>query len=539
MMRSPNPAGLTWLLEQLLVQLQLVQSMKSSDCTEADTSPGDDWQLRHAMSHIELESSSSIDDDDALQDKLQAYYDNYVEVPLVSMARARVVMEDVIADAKKFIEPKSVFPIGELIPIGSSTDGLKVIQPDEFDVLIPIRLVSKDGWTLDFLPDDPGFAKLSNTHADANIPKNLFEGSNLSSVKIKGYYQGLLQRYVNQQRNRYGIKLKTGGPALTLIVTYSGGKKVSVDLVPCVEIGEKTVVAKPHPSMRYPDDDPHPDSTVLWRRSYSTMEQEQLSMHYDGFTKCLMIMKSLRVNHDQLAMISSYALKSAFLHWRETNRSAKWDDGALLVNFREFSNFLCAMARKKKIYPFFESNPNANLLKRFSPIALSNLWNFIERNLVTHRLSILHSCTLHGDSKSLFFMVIPTSKIFTFGGPTRTVIAFVTLFVQMSILLAAAVGVWGALDMSTQLRQNYKVLQGNFFGARKEQQHRKQELRLLTTTFGMILLFVVTYLPYLLAMSVPGLRRIVLLKGFSRVLPGTHCLSDPVLCLWSQVTFRA
>jgi hypothetical protein len=367
------------------------QSMKSSDCTEADTSPGDDWQLRHAMSHIELQSSSSIDDDDALQDKLQAYYDNYVEVPLVSMAWARVVMEDVIADAKKFIEPKSVFPIGELIPTGSSTDGLKVIQPDEFDVLIPIRLVSKDGWTLDFLPDDPGFAKLSNTHADANIPKNLFEGSNLSSVKIKGYYQGLLQRYVNQQSTRYGIKLKTGGPALTLIVTYSGGKKMSVDLVPCVEIGEKTVVAKPHPSMKYPDDDPHPDSTVLWRRSYSTMEQEQLSMHYDGFTKCLMIMKSLRVNHVQLAMISSYALKSAFLHWRETIRSAEWDDGALLVNFREFSNFLCAMAKKRKIYPFFESNPNANLLKRLSPIALSNLWNFIERNLVTHRLrNLLH-----------------------------------------------------------------------------------------------------------------------------------------------------
>ncbi|ELT89153.1 hypothetical protein CAPTEDRAFT_25439, partial [Capitella teleta] len=139
-----------------------------------------------------------------------------------------------------------------------------------------------------------------------------------------------------------------------------------------------------------------------------------------------------------------------------------------------------------------------------------------------------------------FVIVIPTSKIFTFGGTTRTVIiAFVTLFLQMSILIPPAIGVWGSLgyehstgscvlvsaneggDSSYNLlgsicafalpfismllcylhiffvvrRQNCKVLQGNLFGAGKEQQRRKQELRLLTTTFGMILLFVVTYLP--------------------------------------------
>ncbi|ELT87226.1 hypothetical protein CAPTEDRAFT_194865 [Capitella teleta] len=204
---------------------------------------------------------------------------------------------------------------------------------------------------------------------------------------------------------------------------------------------------------------------------------------------------------------------------------------------------------------------------------------FVYFLLQSYGILILFMVTLN----RYFVVVRPTSKRFTFGGPKRTVIiALVTLSIMMLVLLPAALGIWGVLghelstgscvlisqeeggDLSYNLlgaavsfglpvttmllcylhiyfvvrRQNRKVLQGNSFGTSKEQQRRKQELRLLTTTFGMLMLFIAAYLPYLLVMCFPNLRKVVVLKGLSRILPGTHCLSDPVLCLLSQNTYR-
>ncbi|ELU12499.1 hypothetical protein CAPTEDRAFT_214826 [Capitella teleta] len=400
--KSEEEGGFSWLgagaaLVGGVALYYVVKKFGNPSSTSRDYGEADSSNRNSIQSAITFEPGKvTKNNDDTIQRKLQSYFNEYVQVSDASMKEARKVMENIIGEAGKFIrEHKSLetanLSIDALIPTGSSTDGLKVIQADEFDVLMPIPLSSKTGWSVKFLSDDPSFAKLSNESYDHKIPTKYFDDyCNLSSVKIKGLFQGILQKFVNEKNKAGdGIALKTGGPALTLLISHSDDKRMSVDIVPCVKIDDFSMVLKPHPSTKEPDKAlHHPDAAVLWMKSYSMEEKEEIAKHYDDFTKCLMIMKCLRVNNAQLATISSYVLKTAYLYWRgNMGASAVWDEDELLVNFRNFAEFLKGKIDDEKLCPFFECNPKANLLKRQKKAALTNLSDFIAGNILTHELS--------------------------------------------------------------------------------------------------------------------------------------------------------
>ena len=328
-----------------------------------------------------------------LKDKLERYYQSHVKIKPSDMNKAQGVADEVIEGVQRHLQSTYLsLAIGGLQQVGSTTEDLKVVAPDEFDFMVPIGL-DVNAWKLeDAAHRAPGFWLLRKAKWSLSSLDNFMAGDYLSPAKIRSSFQGTLMRFVSNYTGRYRIRVSTHGPSVTLTVTYDHYRTLSIDIVPTLSLVKTflwvfttqnvKIVGKPHPlSLRG-----YSAYDTLWRHSFSIEEGKQLrrfSTNRACHTKCLKILKAIRLDNAQLSMLSSYHLKTLLLHqMRFYSAENHWSHGALEDRFVGMVKALRSYVKDRRLPHFF--TPEVNLLAHLQSNlneqdALFNLENYLNR----------------------------------------------------------------------------------------------------------------------------------------------------------------
>ncbi|XP_033098602.1 mitochondrial dynamics protein MID51-like [Anneissia japonica] len=322
--------------------------------------------------------------------ELRRYYRDYVAIPVDKRNRAFEVVEDIKNSLQKFVqdESKTNYTFGDIMPQGSSYEGLKVMEPDEFDLLLPLMLKNSN-WEYSkyqssgyvFITKIQGYIFNTKTPYDNAIVNDVY----LSPIVIKRKMQSIVKRAVDNMvfPNVQRVTLRESGPALTLEVLYDGSQRMSIDVVPSINIGNKLVVAKRHPdSDQYQSRTDHNMLNNLWRVSFSENEKaiiREMDGMYECRRTCLKILKTiqLRKGSSQLGMLSSYHLKTCMLHLNADRSIGSWHQDNLDDCFKDLLMILIQFLNDGKMSSFFD--PNIDLFSTNNTIQLQNIRGWLER----------------------------------------------------------------------------------------------------------------------------------------------------------------
>lgn len=292
---------------------------------------------------------------------------------------------------------------------GSYYDGLRVGQPDEFDLDLLLTLPKLVEPTIT-TSNLPGFVHLQFKEyikflkqtdlvvRYKGLDKLIDESQYLDTKKVLRWMESVVTLALNEfqkQGNQYILniphgtlfaKICKGGPAFTLKVQGRiNGKDVSmdVDLVPCFIFGkEKWPVNgfRANPVANKPDYFivPKPLDSVsngsrYWRLSFQ--EQERVIIDSKKNLKpAVKFLKKLRDNMDHKC-IASYFIKTVILWQTEQRDVTFWSNSLSYVFINMLKEYYdCLKAEKINYY----WNKNNNLLKNIKPVTLSNLSNRIK-----------------------------------------------------------------------------------------------------------------------------------------------------------------
>ena len=348
-----------------------------------------------------------------LLDKVNQYYESYVKISDEQMSQASHVVENIkqcILDYFCTFHPK--WNITEMKDTGSCREGLKLINPDEFDVMFSIQL-NRNSWQLVPSRNHPNFFEVRKTGQDSSAYDTYISNGSICPRLLRSAFQGKIQKAVNRvikmpwfralfigetpktAKDKYNISLETHGPAITVKAFYGEGKTVHIDFVPSVEINKIIVVPKPHKVVQehLPPDMNTGEENRLWRESFSEEE-------YTFLTHCLppsfchlevlKVFKVIRHNvPSQFGMFSSYVYKTVLMHMigRKADKTENgrrhlehyWNPGNLEERLIEFLDTLQGYLSDGRMPHFF--NHEINLLEDFSPTSCENLQRYIKHRL--------------------------------------------------------------------------------------------------------------------------------------------------------------
>ncbi|ELU14799.1 hypothetical protein CAPTEDRAFT_195818 [Capitella teleta] len=256
---------------------------------------------------------------DTMDQKIERYYDDKVAITDADMKRMIAIYESVKREIAKHLQSKLPIRTKDFIDRGSSSEGLKVIEPNEFDVLVPLD-VSGSHWQLEQYMDDPCFVKIVG-RGDHSVEANLVRDGCLSA--------------------------------------------------------SQWLVAKSHPDAF---GNPRSPMGVFWRRSFTHQESHYAKNITLSVRKILMIVKAIRIRRpEQLGMLDSYAYKVAFLHWYYGNRYTI-DGMSTRQKLTSYLSFLAEQLQSGVLVPYpVQSNGSFNLLKKYPAGSLYGLKNFVRR----------------------------------------------------------------------------------------------------------------------------------------------------------------
>ena len=93
-----------------------------------------------------------------LDEKLHSFYENHVQLHNSAMSYSTLVMKSVMVALQSHLQTNwPMYPVGSFYLSGSVANGLKVCEPDEFDVLVPIVMPTAGPWCAKHIPA-PGLA---------------------------------------------------------------------------------------------------------------------------------------------------------------------------------------------------------------------------------------------------------------------------------------------------------------------------------------------------------------------------------------------
>lgn len=362
-------------------KLEIEDGKKPSPPSEGSTNSSfpKQTQLQRLLSESEV----------PLQTKLQEYYNGYVNIPVKEMERAQDVLCHIKRPILKYLQDIHPNIITELRDCGSTKEGLKVIKPDEFDVMIPLN-VTPQSFSLEPAGSAPGFVVLRKGDCEMfSLDKYLSqeeegEQKYLSPQKLRTHFQSYIRKSINSITD-YKVTSGPKGPSITLHVEYDLNKKFTVDFVPVIILGETHVVAKPHPEFLKND---VPAYEKFWRESFSHKEWDIMARHTgESHKKCLKIAKAIRLNVAQLSMFNSYVFKTVFLHMLDESGPEEWAEETLQDRFIDFFQTFLLYLRKGQLPHHF--NPCVNLLEYYDEKAVENAKNFLTRKISKTKLDSL------------------------------------------------------------------------------------------------------------------------------------------------------
>ncbi|CAH1786902.1 unnamed protein product [Owenia fusiformis] len=393
-----------------------------------------------------------------LQVKLDNYYEQFAKIDDTKMKDAMDVVETVRKNIQEFFETRLPnYPVGRIVLSGSTADHTKVITPEEFDYMIPLK-IPKGIFQIDN-PSRPLYNQIvlvqqkekaanwngwcdlivhyTKTYDDEMIEDKYY----LSPKKVAVKIQDLLERILNSWIKEFKLPDRvieirqvkpvdlTYGPNTTLQVTYDlrPQKRFDVDFTGYIQTDDNCL---PHVVNKSYDKQSMPvfiknscgpgyepetlleflDPVIYWRKSFSFAESQLVGdpKLEENMRKCLMIYKAIFHNnsnfHDDV--LTSYHLKNIVLNLAYERDTLKQDTEIDTPDSIETVPT-----------PAFTRMPEVNAIKPYT--STPNKW--LEKSLPEQFISVLNSLLMfvrygrmpwHFDSN--------VTLVFDIGNPKKT-----------------------------------------------------------------------------------------------------------------------
>ena len=272
-----------------------------------------------------------------------------------------------------------------LVDTGSSPEGLKVVAPDEYDVMLVVVNRELDATTK---REAPGYSHIHVPFIrnEAKIQyrwiqfDECMDGYYLSPDLVRRSFQSMMQKIINDLKDkRYKLKMRQSGPGIKVSVSWLD-KIIHIDFVPTVKIQGQYFVAKPFPSKGMANTC-NDKNELLWRKSFSHKEQEMVALHLDEiWKKAIMMWKAARLNSPQLQTLSSYHFKIIGLQLAQSKPRSSLEDCAQYIGEELISGL------EKRNLPHI-IYPQVNLFEHMNKQALENVKQFLSNRF--KRMDIL------------------------------------------------------------------------------------------------------------------------------------------------------
>lgn len=266
---------------------------------------------------------------------------------------------------------------------GSLYERLKTEAADEVDVMVVLQTGKQEVMQHD--AGVPGFVLLKVAQ-ESPLQEYTNTDGYLFPEKLRDiWFYGIVQKAVNKllaENSALPVKLKVRahGPAVQLDITDKATeKKLSADLVPSFQLTPTDYfVAKSYTGRKSPACDPK----LLWRQSFSLKEKARLQEMDKEDQGCrhelLRIVKTLIRAETTFAKLTSYHLKTAFLHYN-SNQKLQWHSDMLGERFTEYMGLLHSNLASQTLDHFWVQG--VNLLEDIPSKTLENMADRLRRIL--------------------------------------------------------------------------------------------------------------------------------------------------------------
>ena len=311
-----------------------------------------------------------------LTGKLRAFSVKYVKISEDDMARARRLVTDYVQDqVMVFCKQRSSRPILKLEYTGSVYERLKTEAADEVDVMVVLKTTRRE---IEVVGSGISGNVRLMARGDSVFRRYASQEGYIDPVRLRNsWFHSLVVQAVNDfdaksPFSEVRLEVRYHGPAVQLDICRrrTNEKLLSVDLVPCFQLGESCYVAKPY-NGSYPVSNPE----LLWRQSFSLQEKQILEyMDRDGGCRheLLRIVKTVVKKQATSLPLESYYLKTAFLHYIKGGGLQNWVSGDALGN--HFLGFLRALQifLERRNLPHYWL-PGVNLLDNIAQVVTRNM----------------------------------------------------------------------------------------------------------------------------------------------------------------------
>lgn len=272
---------------------------------------------------------------------------------------------------------------------GGSREGLKVLEANEFDALLPFTFNGITSEIKEFPENDlpPGLAEICVTKISNKVairPAELFvekDGKKYISSRVfhdhlfKGLVDTAVQKFNQDPSKSYQIRRQASAPAIKLDVKIDG-HDVSIDVVPGFEISAPSATLRKFVVTRWIPTSKNvrrtvriPDPTTVWRISHSHFEMHIFDAVDNPTGKRLVragrILKGLRIKDrvrntiSQLHhVLTSYYIKNILLHSLLCLTKVNAVSLSSVTEALGYLVFMLKSALDNNILPqFFSSNP--------------------------------------------------------------------------------------------------------------------------------------------------------------------------------------
>lgn len=329
----------------------------------------------------------------SLSAQLLDYYQKYVDMNPIDFREAVKLVKDLkmqIVHCMQRNEKLKALGVSQPVDMGSSTDGLMVICPENFDILIPFALspddciINRADATSEF--HSIGFEHDDNAWADACNSRKC-----LDSEKLVNLLSDVLEKAVCSGTSvvTSAKKLRMEEAAAVVEVCYASGlKKVTINIIPAVVIGDRRFVPEHVPDLTHGEE----REGFCWRESFGRKEQQSLNRFGTSVSShriILKIFKAIRLNFPlQFGLLSSYHYKTVLLRVLDDQvDAADWETSAISERFIDYLIELGNCLKERSLPHYFR--PECNLLGQISPQSSQNLGHFINRIVGHHDIASL------------------------------------------------------------------------------------------------------------------------------------------------------
>ncbi|XP_060135805.1 mitochondrial dynamics protein MIEF1 [Zootoca vivipara] len=313
----------------------------------------------------------------SLQEKLFAYYRRKVAIPTEEQAKAKQAAVDICAELRGFLRAKLPdMPLREMYLSGSLYDDLQVVTADHIQLMVPLVL-EQNLWSCipgeDTIMNIPGFCLVRRENPEyfprgSSYWDRCVVGGYLSPRAVSSTFEKVVAGSINWPAIGtlldYVIRPVAPLESLTLEVQYERDRRLFIDFLPSVTLGDTVLVAKPHRLAQYDN---------LWRLSLRPAETARLRAldQADSGCRslCLKILKAICKLNPALSHLSASQLTNVILHL--TQEETDWSQDLLADRFLQALKGLIGYLEAGVLPSAL--NPKVNLFSELTPEEVDEL----------------------------------------------------------------------------------------------------------------------------------------------------------------------